>query len=314
MRRFAFEAGEQRSDFLTTVEPLLQINIAAIKGSENFHGDEHYLGDGVWSSDLGLVDYYDLKYSSKAGPVLHFNLEEHVSSETESSSLTCTGTPGAFLWMDGAYLNVVNAEKGTIEHSFQAFSGKPGMTADDTAQHQKNSGPTPEGLYYIDQDNTLSQETAKNAWDWIKWEAKSPAWGYFATPLRPVADTATHGRAGFYIHGGHRPGSIGCIDLTGRNKDFHKWFANRRKPAPQGRSVLMPEVKGDLLLVHYLDLAKKIPRTHDDPTACPEDPNKLYCTISKYCSRNAAYAGPQSGYQAERNAELHRILKDLLVE
>jgi len=34
-------------------------------------------------------------------------------------------------------------------------------------------------------------------------------------PLNPNNGTQTHGRSGFFLHGGQFPGSAGCIDIGG---------------------------------------------------------------------------------------------------
>lgn len=39
------------------------------------------------------------------------------------------------------------------------------------------------------------------------------AWGNFRLTIHPYPSTQTHGRGGFFIHGGSVPGSAGCIDL-----------------------------------------------------------------------------------------------------
>jgi hypothetical protein len=40
-------------------------------------------------------------------------------------------------------------------------------------------------------------------------------WGDWRVPLIPDPGTDTKGRGGFYLHGGRRPGSGGCIDIGG---------------------------------------------------------------------------------------------------
>lgn len=38
-------------------------------------------------------------------------------------------------------------------------------------------------------------------------------WGLYRVPLHPQRGTNTFGRTGFFLHGGKRPGSAGCVDL-----------------------------------------------------------------------------------------------------
>lgn len=40
-------------------------------------------------------------------------------------------------------------------------------------------------------------------------------WGDWRITLKPCCGTETFGRSGFFIHGGARPGSAGCIDIGG---------------------------------------------------------------------------------------------------
>ncbi|MBK8190448.1 MAG: hypothetical protein IPK79_08360 [Vampirovibrionales bacterium] len=72
---------------------------------------------------------------------------------------------------------------------------------------QKNQGPISEGLYYLDIKyifyNPL-RSIAKNFWG---------EWGLCRVPLYPDPKINTFGRKDFYIHGGDKPGSAGCIDL-----------------------------------------------------------------------------------------------------
>lgn len=226
-----------------------------------------------------------------------------------TSQLQMKGTPGQFLWFDGVNFNIVDCSTREIIRSYAAYSGKPGLTCDIANQKKKDAGCIPEGLYYIDQRMTLSQDKADSTWDWIKWEFKAGSWGKFATPLLPVADTETYGRGSFFIHGGRIPGSIGCIDLVSANQAFHSWFESRHKP---GNPATTAMVAGDLVLVHYVPLARMIPRTHDVPAACPDD-TRYFCTNNKSCSRNVAYTGASSNYPEQRNAALKSILTDILV-
>ncbi|GKT22136.1 tlde1 domain-containing protein [Acidovorax sp. SUPP3334] len=93
-----------------------------------------------------------------------------------------------------------------------AVSGKPkNGHFDYSAEWQKarNAGPIPEGDYWI-------QPSEMWANNWLKNLYRSPrvAWGNFRLTIHPYPGTETHGRGGFFIHGGANPGSAGCIDLT----------------------------------------------------------------------------------------------------
>jgi len=58
--------------------------------------------------------------------------------------------------------------------------------------------------------------------NWFKSALLSPrgAWGNFRLTIHPYPATVTHGRGGFFIHGGTVPGSAGCIDLVAEMDRF----------------------------------------------------------------------------------------------
>ena len=51
-------------------------------------------------------------------------------------------------------------------------------------------------------------------------------WGKFRVPLQPDPSTKTLGRDGFFLHGGKKPGSAGCIDVGGNDTDLFKHLQN----------------------------------------------------------------------------------------
>jgi len=96
---------------------------------------------------------------------------------------------------------------------FLAVSGKPDEKGrfDYSAQRQsiRNQGPIPAGNYWV-QPSQLWEN------NWLKSTLGSSrnAWGNFRLTIHPYPNTETHGRGGFFIHGGTTPGSAGCIDLV----------------------------------------------------------------------------------------------------
>ena len=119
-------------------------------------------------------------------------------------------TEGHLLWYDGVFLSYVDLVSKTVVRQWRAFSGAAGMNASAASQREPSKGPLPSGLYRMNPYDTVSQSKADTSWDWIKWTLKSPAWGSYATELEPQT-TDTYGRHSFYVHGGSRPGSAGCI-------------------------------------------------------------------------------------------------------
>lgn len=108
---------------------------------------------------------------------------------------------------------------GKRERVYIAVSGIPGpahLEAERHAQFQDkaNSGPIPEGQYWIRLD-----EIQKN---WFGKRRSQTAWGDYWVTIHAYPGTKRHGRGGFFIHGGTEPGSIGCIDLTDKMEQFVK--------------------------------------------------------------------------------------------
>ncbi|MDQ3959195.1 MAG: DUF2778 domain-containing protein [Pseudomonadota bacterium] len=208
-------------------------------------------------------------------PDLPLDVEEFVSGDHYTGSgqivVDLQAAPvGTFLWFDGVDVMVVDVESETILRSWPAFSGHPLATAsrdpsNQTGQHAPSVGPIPEGLYKIATDESTSRATAESTWDWIKWTIKSPAWGFIATPILPVGDTDTLGRAGIHLHGGAQPGSAGCLDLLDKNEEFHAFLANYGS-----RDLLLELRTAPLLLVEYLPTRLTTPQTHANPMSCED--------------------------------------------
>lgn len=116
------------------------------------------------------------------------------------------------IWLrfDGKTLQALGASRLLV---FPAVSGKRNDKGffDYSAERQRipYQGPIPEGEYWIQP----SQMWENN---WFKSAVRSPrrAWGNFRLTIHPYPGTVTHGRGGFFIHGGAAPGSAGCIDLA----------------------------------------------------------------------------------------------------
>ncbi len=120
------------------------------------------------------------------------------------------------LKFDGKHLSLTT-DKGVLQ--YPAVSGKPSSNGkfDYRVERQKirDVGPIPVGKYWIRLD-----ELWENAW--YKFNSPTAAWGDFRISIHPFPTTQTHGRGGFFIHGGKIPGSAGCIDLTKHMNKFIK--------------------------------------------------------------------------------------------
>lgn len=118
------------------------------------------------------------------------------------------------LVFNGSTLDVVGSESASLS----AVSGKPdssgGFSYSVERQRTPDTGPIPEGIYWIDPTQL------KSLWYYVGGAAD--AWGSHRITIHPFHTTATFGRGGFFIHGGSTPGSAGCIDLTSHMADLAK--------------------------------------------------------------------------------------------
>ena len=115
------------------------------------------------------------------------------------------------------YVLLANGSKSMM--NYPAVSGRPVGPSEFGYSSERQAipfqEPIPEGSYWI-QPSQLWHN------NWLKNMTRSPrsAWGNFRLTIHPLPNTATHGRGGFFIHGGSIPGSAGCIDLTGHMDRF----------------------------------------------------------------------------------------------
>ncbi|MBL0039207.1 MAG: hypothetical protein IPP36_12280 [Nitrosomonadales bacterium] len=102
---------------------------------------------------------------------------------------------------------------GAIVSTYSYTTGRPGVT-DTTISGQ---GPIPLGTYAADPQQISQGGFFRNLLG---------DWGNFRVPLKADRDTETFGRNGFFLHGGKKPGSAGCIDVGGSDKDLFKHLQN----------------------------------------------------------------------------------------
>jgi hypothetical protein len=115
------------------------------------------------------------------------------------------------LVFDGSLLRIHGVPGKNAGLAFTAVSGRPGENGefDYSAERQKMSGkgPIPVGEYWIQPSQIWENGPLRSL--------RNPyvAWGHYRVTIHPYPSTETHGRGGFFIHGGTTPGSAGCIDL-----------------------------------------------------------------------------------------------------
>jgi hypothetical protein len=106
---------------------------------------------------------------------------------------------------------------GRKPYDVDATSGKGECENKPKCEQMANKGPIPRGKYEIypsridnpskmdDFRRNFRDERSQGGGDWGDWRVR----------IYPLPGTERFGRTGFYLHGGWRGGSAGCIDIGG---------------------------------------------------------------------------------------------------
>ncbi len=202
------------------------------------------LYENVHSSPVVFIDTYGLTPGT---------FGQHTSSESdrhESGLPPCVDDKGCPITMtfDGNNLTSSTGEE------IPAVSGKPvtevafpgkvtrSFNYSPSRQGIRNVGPIPGGDYYITTDHEDSSQGTNNPngrgssrHRRNTYRNGRGAWGDYSWPVSPELGTNTNDsngkpRNGFFIHGGTKPGSAGCIDCYGGgDKALHKLMNKIRK-------------------------------------------------------------------------------------
>lgn len=112
---------------------------------------------------------------------------------------------------DGRHV-IVYDDAGSKLGKFESTSGIYGYFFGIFNQDVPGKGPIPEGEYTLDPSKFSKGSWLRNlTGDWGTWRVR----------IEPKSGTNTYGRKGFYIHGGKKPGTKGCIDLGKNDIKFH---------------------------------------------------------------------------------------------
>jgi hypothetical protein len=109
--------------------------------------------------------------------------------------------------------------------TLRATSGRPGYINDPTKTDLAMHGAIPVGSYFM----LPSELDDPDPWYDVVRNEFLGDWGDWRISLHPELESNTFGRHGFFLHGGARPGSAGCIDIGGgvsgnAQTDFLKEF------------------------------------------------------------------------------------------
>jgi hypothetical protein len=109
-------------------------------------------------------------------------------------------------------------------NSLGAYPGTSGRDGN-TDPRARKLGPIPEGDYLL--DPTEINEVSGFP-QWLRsWTGD---WGNFRVNVTPMPGTETHGRSGFFVHGGDAPGSAGCIDVGDQDTVLFPQLRNLEGP------------------------------------------------------------------------------------
>ncbi len=109
---------------------------------------------------------------------------------------------------------------GNITGSYQTSSGNG------TANSSQAGGPTPPGTYTINPSEVSPSGVFRKYID-------PRDWGDYRVRMHQDASTNMNGRDNIFLHGGHKPGSIGCEKVTDPNQnDLFRNIMNAPGPIP----------------------------------------------------------------------------------
>lgn len=105
-----------------------------------------------------------------------------------------------------------------------------------------NQGPIPEGTYWINPQKIIYGLPRGSLMDFLNTHARNTifgksgkfpggtrSWGIGRVDINPAQiDVGGVKRGDFSIHGGDVPGSAGCIDITGQDKNFFDFLEKHR--------------------------------------------------------------------------------------
>jgi RHS repeat-associated protein len=161
---------------------------------------------GLYDADTGLVRFGTRDYDAVMGrwtakdPILFDGGDTNLYAYASGDPINLIDPSGLdTLYYNGSNLSVYS-DDGALRGVYPATSGVPGVYDPSIS----DTGPIPEGGYLLDPNEISKGGFLRNL---------TGDWGQYRAPLHPTPGTETFGRDGFFLHGGEKPGSSGCIDV-----------------------------------------------------------------------------------------------------
>jgi len=185
---------------------------------------------GLYDRDTGWVRFGARDYEPRTGRWTNKDPIRFAGGTTNLYEY-CLGDPvnladptglDTLVYRDGVVTHY--GPTGDVLGAYPATSGVPGVT-DPSLSFQ---GPIPPGRY------TLYPSEISEAGFFRQFTGD---WGTYRAPLHPQPGTNTLGRRRFFLHGGKRPGSAGCIDLG----PLDRVLLPRLQQLPEPVDVIVPE-------------------------------------------------------------------------
>lgn len=188
---------------------------------------------GLHDRDTGLVRFGYRDYSPELGRFVSKDPLDFAGGDTNLYAYSMSDPVNFidplgldFLPTDGT--STLNYQGGSLTYydvmgnpigRYPATSGTPGVT--DPKVPWK--GPIPPGDYTLNPSEISEGGFLRNLLG---------DWGKYRVPLHPDSGTDTLGRENFFLHGGKKPGSAGCIDVGNRDTDLFRQLLQERSPIP----------------------------------------------------------------------------------
>lgn len=193
---------------------------------------------------MGQLDYL-IDYKGDFERREKKKIKEYAAERYNPTLPFCSG--GISLKFDGEYLYLFSGDfTGTYKADSGVPDGKGSFDYSVSRQKSADVGPIPEGKYWINPDEFWERDS----WKFFL----EDSYGNYRITIHPFVDTQTYGskgpatglfipRGGFFIHGGAKRGSKGCIDLTGNMDKFYEDLKRLIGKSPQCQIHLLVKYK-----------------------------------------------------------------------